>query len=636
MERNRGGRPRHPGILTPAERRVLDELREGGTNAEIAARLGIGAETVKTHVSTMLSKLGLENRQQLAAWREPPRGRRRRWAFAPLAVPFPLKVAGGIAGGAVAVAAIVVAVVLTLPRDPAPEPPPLGPTATSTATVTPTAVGTQRASGAIALSAGVDHTCAIHESGEIICWGSFTPARSHVLPGEYRWVRVGDRGGACAVRRSGEVVCWGNRSTPWEARGEEPPAVYRSVVLLGNGVSCALRETGEVDCWDSSVLGGVFNPDLQAGPYAPTELGPGGDYQPPYRSLAAGGAALCALRESGEADCWGYYDEPVLYDDGLLDVPPGVWRSVSIGALHGCGLRETGEAQCWGNNEFGQSDALPGTYRAVSAGGAGGFYTCALRESGEIACWGRNARGQTDAPTGTFRSLTAGWDHTCAVRESGELACWGLNDEGQANAPAGRFRSVIAMGWKHTCAVRESGEIACWGSASETIVPDHPPVVAATPPPTATPTPVAATVTTTPTAVATPAPTATATATPPTPTPTPAPTPQPPGPIALSASQAQTCAIHESGELSCWGGLASERHGPPPGEYRWVGVAERGGACAIRRSGEVVCWGIRSTPWEPGEGPSVAYRSLALLRNAFCALSETGEVDCWSVLGGPL
>ena len=51
MERRGRGRPRHPGILTPAERRVLDALREGGTNADIAERLGIGAETVKTHIS---------------------------------------------------------------------------------------------------------------------------------------------------------------------------------------------------------------------------------------------------------------------------------------------------------------------------------------------------------------------------------------------------------------------------------------------------------------------------------------------------------------------------------------------------------------------------------------------------------
>lgn len=50
MERNRGGRPRHPDVLTPAEWRVLDALREGGTNAEIAARLGLSPDTVKTHI----------------------------------------------------------------------------------------------------------------------------------------------------------------------------------------------------------------------------------------------------------------------------------------------------------------------------------------------------------------------------------------------------------------------------------------------------------------------------------------------------------------------------------------------------------------------------------------------------------
>ena len=57
MERNRGGRPRHPDILTPAEWRVLDALREGGTNAEIAARLGISPDAVKYHISNMLGKL---------------------------------------------------------------------------------------------------------------------------------------------------------------------------------------------------------------------------------------------------------------------------------------------------------------------------------------------------------------------------------------------------------------------------------------------------------------------------------------------------------------------------------------------------------------------------------------------------
>ena len=62
MERARGGRPRYPGVLTPAEQRVLEALRDGGSNAEIAARLGLSRETVKTHIASMLSKLDLADR----------------------------------------------------------------------------------------------------------------------------------------------------------------------------------------------------------------------------------------------------------------------------------------------------------------------------------------------------------------------------------------------------------------------------------------------------------------------------------------------------------------------------------------------------------------------------------------------
>ena len=76
MERNPRGRPRHPDVLTPAEWRVLEELREGGTNAEIAARLGISGDAVKYHISNMLGKLELRGRDELAAWRpERRRGR---------------------------------------------------------------------------------------------------------------------------------------------------------------------------------------------------------------------------------------------------------------------------------------------------------------------------------------------------------------------------------------------------------------------------------------------------------------------------------------------------------------------------------------------------------------------------------
>jgi NarL family two-component system response regulator LiaR len=52
--------------LSPREREVLRLIARGYSNRQIARELGIGLQTVKTHVSSILTKLDLKDRVQAA------------------------------------------------------------------------------------------------------------------------------------------------------------------------------------------------------------------------------------------------------------------------------------------------------------------------------------------------------------------------------------------------------------------------------------------------------------------------------------------------------------------------------------------------------------------------------------------
>jgi len=54
-----------PDILTPREADVLDQLRLGHSNAEIAVALGVSIETVRTHARSVFRKLGVKGRREL-------------------------------------------------------------------------------------------------------------------------------------------------------------------------------------------------------------------------------------------------------------------------------------------------------------------------------------------------------------------------------------------------------------------------------------------------------------------------------------------------------------------------------------------------------------------------------------------
>ena len=57
-----------PAGLSPREREVLQLIARGLPNKQIAIRLGITEKTVKTHVTSVLAKLGVFDRTQAALW----------------------------------------------------------------------------------------------------------------------------------------------------------------------------------------------------------------------------------------------------------------------------------------------------------------------------------------------------------------------------------------------------------------------------------------------------------------------------------------------------------------------------------------------------------------------------------------
>jgi DNA-binding CsgD family transcriptional regulator len=93
-------RPKRIADLTDREREVLDSIRLGLTNEQIAERFNITLAGAKYHVSEILTKLGVSSREQAAAWQPPERPTS--WWRRSLA----LALAAKIIGAAIVVSAI--------------------------------------------------------------------------------------------------------------------------------------------------------------------------------------------------------------------------------------------------------------------------------------------------------------------------------------------------------------------------------------------------------------------------------------------------------------------------------------------------------------------------------------------------
>jgi DNA-binding CsgD family transcriptional regulator/catechol 2,3-dioxygenase-like lactoylglutathione lyase family enzyme len=68
MSNRKRGRPPHEDILTPAEWRVVEAVRHGLTNPQIARRRGISVDAVKFHIANAMAKLGFTRRAEIRHW----------------------------------------------------------------------------------------------------------------------------------------------------------------------------------------------------------------------------------------------------------------------------------------------------------------------------------------------------------------------------------------------------------------------------------------------------------------------------------------------------------------------------------------------------------------------------------------
>ena len=66
MQPRRPAQPVEP--LTEREEEVLVTVAKGWTNSEIADELHISLSTVKTHLASLMTKLGARNRVEIVMW----------------------------------------------------------------------------------------------------------------------------------------------------------------------------------------------------------------------------------------------------------------------------------------------------------------------------------------------------------------------------------------------------------------------------------------------------------------------------------------------------------------------------------------------------------------------------------------
>lgn len=298
--------------------------------------------------------------------------------------------------------------------------------------------------------------------------------------------------------------------------GFSEPAI--PVDLSVGDANCALMSDGTVQCWAGNFYGTVGDGTVMDFKTSPVRVSGLTDAV----AITSGSAHTCAIRAGGQAVCWGdnangkLGNGVDLIEDPYTTSPTPVAVmgladavAISAGVEHTCAIREGGQAVCWGwrgpNGLLGDghTDAdyweassipveVPGLNDAIAIA-AGGVETCAIREGGQVVCWGLASEVGDGSPvydpddpsTHTVRlspvnvvglSDAIALEGTCAIRAGGQMVCWGPNSYNKLgngtpwdhNLVMGDVIGMtdtvdLAPGGQFGCAVHEGGQVSCWG-----------------------------------------------------------------------------------------------------------------------------------------------------------------------------
>lgn len=316
--------------------------------------------------------------------------------------------------------------------------------------------------GATAVTAGLNHACALLTNGKVYCWGRNDSGQ--IGNGSQTGVSVhpsvlvktsantdlagvvGITAGAnhtCAVVGAARrLYCWGANSHHQQGDAAAAKIYYATAVVntttnanvdnvttIAGGVThtCVLLSSGQVQCVGSNAFGergennnsttasGEFKTVVSAGPM---------NTFPALANMAqisTSGYTTCTQGTNGRTYCWGYNANMTLGDEGYTAAqathartvtygqgPLPASTKISVGAQHACAyMTALAKTVCWGRNAYGtlgtSTTTIPGSSgQPISTLGPG-----------------------TNAELTDVLQLALGADHSCALLTTGNVVCWG-------------------------------------------------------------------------------------------------------------------------------------------------------------------------------------------------------------------